>query len=76
MTKRIIDTSKTQPVIRDTSKTEPLIDPAVIAAALGAELVGTVEGGGSQLGMIARAAVHRDLFVRHCRADDDGLAAR
>jgi hypothetical protein len=35
--KKIRDTSPTLPVIRDTSPTLPLVDPAQVAAALGAE---------------------------------------
>jgi hypothetical protein len=47
MSKRIRDTSKTEPLIRDTSKTERPLDPAKLAAALGAEPTGiTIEGGG------------------------------
>lgn len=54
MTRRIIDTSPTQPRIHDTSPTQPYIDPDVVAAALGGEFVGTVSRGGSPLGAVAR----------------------
>lgn len=56
MIKRIRDTSKTEPYIRDTSKTEPLIDPDVVAAALGAELPGIpIEGGSVPMALLGRA---------------------
>jgi len=57
MTKRIRDVSKTYPVIRDTSVAYPPIDPAELAAALGAEQPGNkAESGGSPLTQIALAA--------------------
>jgi len=52
MTQRIVDTSATEPGIVDISPTLPGVDPAVVAAALGAEPAGvTRERGGSPLSL-------------------------
>ena len=52
--RRIFDTSVVMRKIRDTSKAEPLLDPAMLAAALGAEPVSTPrEAAGSPLAVLA-----------------------
>jgi hypothetical protein len=57
MTKRIVTTGDKQPRIIVTSERLPRIDPAVVAAALGAEPGGVpVEGGNHPIAMMARAA--------------------
>jgi hypothetical protein len=56
MAKWIRTTGDKQPRIIDTSPKQPAIDPAHVAAALGAEPTGlTVEAGGSPLGLASRA---------------------
>jgi hypothetical protein len=63
MTRKIIDTSTTYPRIRDTSPTMPRVDPAQVAAALGAEPTGvTRDDGGSPLSIfLLRAELFRRL---------------
>ena len=62
MAKSIRDTGRTLRIIRDTSVTQPLLDPAVIAAAFGAEPTGhKMEEG---LAPITRFAVRAEVFGR------------
>lgn len=49
MAKRIRDVSKTAPRIKDTSRKARLVDPAEVATALGAEVVGRINRRGSPI---------------------------
>jgi hypothetical protein len=62
MAKKIRDTSPKPPRIIDTSAKPERLDPAIVAAALGAELVGRREPGGSPVSVFAkRQGMYRSL---------------
>jgi hypothetical protein len=60
MSKKIVDIGQADKPIKDTSKTLPLVDPAQVAAALGAELTEMPRPAGrSPLGL---HAVRKEMF--------------
>jgi hypothetical protein len=76
MAKKIRDTSPKPPRIVDTSPKPERIDPAVVAAALGAELVGHREPGGSPVSVLAtRQGMYRSLkAIAQATASDNGAS--
>jgi hypothetical protein len=59
--KRIKIIGKTQPLIRDTGQAQPLVDPSLIAEALGADEIGNVLDSGNPLSF---AALRHELAQR------------
>jgi hypothetical protein len=72
MTQRIRTTGSKQPLIRDISPKQPRIDPAEVAAALGAEATGIkVEGGHGAMLAVAAQLGKRQATRRLIRLNDE-----